>query len=608
MKNRMFHFAAALRSSPCFALCSLLGALALFPPQTADGQTPRACVRLSPATLTVSETNAIGEYEALLLLSTLASGEIVYVVPTISAPNPNVALSVLPKQMRFESTDIPQGGGVVLKKFRVAVRPDADAVGGVVKIDHAVLGPNCQQEGGAVTVTVTDTGPPVLGVRASKERVILAETNANAANSRLDGEYTLRLASYPTGNVSIETESSDSLAARAAPKKLTFTQDNWFEPQTVTVTPQDDDDGDDENLTISHKVSGGGYGNVTAPDVAVLVVDPDPVLPTPGVTVSESSISLHEGQTQTYTIKLDTDPTATVFILPTSSDVTAVTATPNVLEFTAGALTTANATTHWSAPHLVTVTAVQDNADSDNETVTIRHTAAGGDYANIDIGTVSVSVWDDEARAVTISESALIIDEGQTAMYTVKLGGRPLGTVTLATESSEPDKVSVSPASLEFTVLQWNTPQTVTLRALRDSDTDGESARITHTPSGGGYAAVKAPDVVVVVNDTGTATSAEDSDATTPTEFALEGNYPNPFNPSTEIAWSLPQQAHVTLTVYDAAGREVRRLVDASQPAGRHSVNWDGTDAQGSPLRSGVYFYRLSTEDWRETKSMVLLK
>ena len=115
-------------------------------------------------------------------------------------------------------------------------------------------------------------------------------------------------------------------------------------------------------------------------------------------------------------------------------------------------------------------------------------------------------------------------------------------------------------------------------------------------------------DLPVVINDTGTVTGVEDADATVPTDFALEGNYPNPFNPATEILYALPQQVHVTLTVYDVSGREVRRLINTSQAPGRYQVRWDGKDARGHSVRSGVYFYRLTTDVWHKTQSMVLLK
>lgn len=93
-----------------------------------------------------------------------------------------------------------------------------------------------------------------------------------------------------------------------------------------------------------------------------------------------------------------------------------------------------------------------------------------------------------------------------------------------------------------------------------------------------------------------------------PTEFRLDQNYPNPFNPDTKIAFSLPRQSNVTLEVFSLLGQRVTTLHQGLLPTGYHMVNWDGADDSGSPVATGVYFYRLSTEGFVQTKKMVLLK
>jgi photosystem II stability/assembly factor-like uncharacterized protein len=83
---------------------------------------------------------------------------------------------------------------------------------------------------------------------------------------------------------------------------------------------------------------------------------------------------------------------------------------------------------------------------------------------------------------------------------------------------------------------------------------------------------------------------------------------PNPFNPTTSIAYDLPAEADVTLRIYDVSGRLVRTLVDARQPAGPHSIMWDGRTDAGRPLASGVYLSELRAgEDARRGK-LALLK
>jgi outer membrane protein assembly factor BamB len=93
-----------------------------------------------------------------------------------------------------------------------------------------------------------------------------------------------------------------------------------------------------------------------------------------------------------------------------------------------------------------------------------------------------------------------------------------------------------------------------------------------------------------------------------PSSVELYPNFPNPFNPETTIRFRLPGPSHVTLSIYDSAGRLVKTLVDDTQPSGRYKRRWDGTNAAGDKVGSGLYFYQLSTEDYTVTRSMVLLR
>ncbi|MEJ2719989.1 MAG: FlgD immunoglobulin-like domain containing protein [bacterium] len=90
--------------------------------------------------------------------------------------------------------------------------------------------------------------------------------------------------------------------------------------------------------------------------------------------------------------------------------------------------------------------------------------------------------------------------------------------------------------------------------------------------------------------------------------LGLMQNYPNPFNPTTRIEFSLPERSHVSIVVYDPAGRRVATLVDEMRPAGTGNVRWDGRNAAGNPVSSGVYFYRMTTGKTVLTKKMILLK
>ncbi len=91
-----------------------------------------------------------------------------------------------------------------------------------------------------------------------------------------------------------------------------------------------------------------------------------------------------------------------------------------------------------------------------------------------------------------------------------------------------------------------------------------------------------------------------------PSQFSLSQNYPNPFNPSTMIQYNLTKSEYVSLNVYDILGKQVATLVDSKQDAGVHEVRFDASVLKG--MTSGIYFYRLKTNSFNETKKMILSK
>ena len=94
----------------------------------------------------------------------------------------------------------------------------------------------------------------------------------------------------------------------------------------------------------------------------------------------------------------------------------------------------------------------------------------------------------------------------------------------------------------------------------------------------------------------------------TPKRVALEQNGPNPFSMTTVIPFSLPLVQHVSLKVYSSSGREVVTLVERTEEAGFHSVRWDGRDAKGHGVSSGVYFCCLATKGCVTTRKMLLIR
>lgn len=88
----------------------------------------------------------------------------------------------------------------------------------------------------------------------------------------------------------------------------------------------------------------------------------------------------------------------------------------------------------------------------------------------------------------------------------------------------------------------------------------------------------------------------------------IRNNYPNPFNPTTTIAFDIAQPGVVRITVYDVRGRRVRRLLDQSMPAGQHKVVWDGSTDAGAQVASGVFFCRLESGHQTDVRKMLILE
>lgn len=91
-------------------------------------------------------------------------------------------------------------------------------------------------------------------------------------------------------------------------------------------------------------------------------------------------------------------------------------------------------------------------------------------------------------------------------------------------------------------------------------------------------------------------------------QFALFQSYPNPFNPSTVIAYQLGKGGHIELIIFDVTGRKVRTLVNDNQQAGRQYIHWDGSNDSGETVSSGIYFYRLKAGEYQETRKMNFLR
>jgi hypothetical protein len=109
--------------------------------------------------------------------------------------------------------------------------------------------------------------------------------------------------------------------------------------------------------------------------------------------------------------------------------------------------------------------------------------------------------------------------------------------------------------------------------------------------------------LVAAIEEMGGVVNVPDADGNLPTEYSLAQNYPNPFNPSTTIEYSLPEQADITIKIYDVLGNELEVLFSGNKSPGTHSLNWNASN-----YASGIYFYKMNAGSFNQVKKMLLVK
>ncbi len=101
---------------------------------------------------------------------------------------------------------------------------------------------------------------------------------------------------------------------------------------------------------------------------------------------------------------------------------------------------------------------------------------------------------------------------------------------------------------------------------------------------------------------------AVDEEDTIPTEWSLATAYPNPFNPSTTIAFTVPYQQDLNVSIYNLLGQHVRTLVNEPLQAGAHRIVWDANDSANQPVASGMYFMRLNGVNHAQVQKLILMR
>ncbi len=352
----------------------------------------------------------------------------------------------------------------------------------------------CSSGGGSSSGAGSTSGRSAT-VTISPTSLTVKDEDSVSRNIKENGgktDYTVKLSSQPSGNVTVTPQINDTNIAKVKPATLTFTPTNWSKPQAVTVTGVDDDTTGNRAVRITHKASGGGY-DVKPSDsqvIKVTVRDDD----TPGVTISHTSLTVVEnGGIARYTVVLRSKPSENVTITPRSENAGIATIEPATLTFTPA---------NWDKLQVVTVTGVNDHSTGDRS-VRITHAVSGGGYdvKPSDSQVIKVTVRDDDTPGVTISHTSLtVVENGGIARYTVVLGSQPSGSVTVTPQINDTNIVTVSGGPLTFTPANWATQQAVTVTGVNDNIAGSHpDARITHTVSGGGYGGVAVAGIDVIV-------------------------------------------------------------------------------------------------------------
>ena len=308
----------------------------------------------------------------------------------------------------------------------------------------------------------------------SRSESVLLDTQQVTVWEQSSATYQVWLEKEPTADVTVAITGQASTDVTVSPASLTFTTTNWKDRQTVTVSAADDLDMTDDTVTLSHDPSGGGYASANTKTVAVTVKDNDDK----GVSIDPTTLNINEGASPggTYSVVLTGSPSASVTVTVDVPSGTDISVSPASLTFT---------TSNWNTAKTVSVTAAGDD-DRQPDSVTLTHSASGGDYGDISIASVAVQVRDvDTVLPVRFDVGGIItLREGDSATYSVWLAKDPIDAATVTVDA--PPELSVSPNTLNFDLSNWSQPQTVTIEALQDSNTSDERLLIRHTLTEGG--------------------------------------------------------------------------------------------------------------------------
>ena len=364
-----------------------------------------------------------------------------------------------------------------------------------------------------MTVTFIDNDTP--GLLFSPNRIDLSEPNGT-------DDYTVQLATQPTGEVTVAVASGDVTTATVSPSSLTFTTTDWNTGQTVTVTAVDNDidNRTPRQTTITLTASGADYGSVSGTVPVSVADDTDRV----ALRIERTTLVMFENGSIEQSVWLNSEPTGDVTISLTNPS-PALTMRPTTpLTFTPS---------DWETKQTVTFSGVDNMVRTGNQRVTITFTASGADYGG-KVRTMTVVVVDDEPIPFPSP-----LTEGSSLTYQLPFDIRPDWLpIVLRPTSSNPAVLTVTPAELTYTAASLGPrrriTQNFTMTAVENNELGDGSATISHPINLDPLPAewIPIPSILVTVRDNDVADPPDPPDPSTPLDpSASPGQDSDPLPP-----------------------------------------------------------------------------
>ena len=253
------------------------------------------------------------------------------------------------------------------------------------------------------------------------------------------------------------------------------------------------------------------------------------------------------------------------------------------------------------------LTAAGDDADGDGVPDNVMALIVGYMQAGYDQATATLMALDDVAQAAFVGFAmAFGVAEATATAAAAAVGAYAVATYTALVAAGDPDALENTAQATGFYAVGVLASLGITVDDS-DHDFNGVNGRLVFQVGNSCVPDIQTRDVlalfdVVVEEETSV------SEDFLPAKFAVYENYPNPFNPATQISFDLTEHSATEVTVWNLLGQKVSTLFAGDLSAGHHTVTFDGHDANGSLLPSGVYIYRVESGSNVSTKKMMLLK